>query len=311
MIKRIGITALICILVYILGIYIHSRTIQQDWPSETSEINIPCTVDDKIQKAMVYFSSKKNKPLIVSLHTWGGNYLQRDSISILAIAKDYNYIHPDFRGKNNHIDACCSDKVISDIDDAIQFMIEENNANVNEIYIIGASGGGYATLCTYMKSKFSAKKYASWAAISDLQEWYRHIVLSNYNYQTDITNCIPNNDYNSRSPLYWNNTLITKRTSSIDLYAGINDGNSGSVPYTHSINFYNKILNAHNVIDDNLYISEKEIIQLSKQNKVHETYGKIQNRAIILRKKTSFVNITIFEGGHEILIPFAFDNLLQ
>src|SRR5690606_14633302 len=67
------------------------------WPQTFSLVKIPGT-DNTVQNAYFYKStSAKLQPLIVSLHTWGGNYAQRDDIALLSAHKNYNYIHPDFR----------------------------------------------------------------------------------------------------------------------------------------------------------------------------------------------------------------------
>ena len=44
-----------------------------------------------------------------------------------------------------------SDLVISDIEDAIRFAIENGNADQNEVHMIGGSGGGYATMLLFMR----------------------------------------------------------------------------------------------------------------------------------------------------------------
>ncbi|MFA5326348.1 MAG: hypothetical protein WC384_01025 [Prolixibacteraceae bacterium] len=41
------------------------------------------------------------QPLVVSLHTWSGDYTQEDPLAKEILLRDWNYIHPDFRGVNN------------------------------------------------------------------------------------------------------------------------------------------------------------------------------------------------------------------
>lgn len=67
--------------------------------------------------------------MVVSLHTWSGNYEQKDELAIQCIEKDYNYIHPDFRGPNNTFKACGSKYVIQGIEDAISFAIQNGNVD--------------------------------------------------------------------------------------------------------------------------------------------------------------------------------------
>ncbi len=62
--------------------------------------------------------------------------------------------------------------VIQDIEDAISFAIENGNVDTKNIHVIGASGGGYATLLTYMNTRFPIKTFSAWVPISDLKKWY-------------------------------------------------------------------------------------------------------------------------------------------
>src|SRR3546814_1506842 len=105
-----------------------------------------------MQRAYVYEApAKEPRPLIVSLHTWSGNYEQRDTIVNMCIDRGYHYIHPDFRGPNKRPEACGSDLVVSDIDDAITWALENFAVDKEQIHIIGVSGGGFATVLTYMR----------------------------------------------------------------------------------------------------------------------------------------------------------------
>jgi pimeloyl-ACP methyl ester carboxylesterase len=140
-----------------------------EWNTEFKIVEIKSTRDSSFQKSYFYKSkSKESKPLIVSLHNWSGDYLQNDVLAEMCKLKDLNYIHPDFRGANKTINTCCSELVVSDIDDSITYAIKNSNVDLNKIYVVGASGGGYATLCTFMKSKHQIKKFSAWAAITDL-----------------------------------------------------------------------------------------------------------------------------------------------
>ena len=65
---------------------------------------------------------------------------------MLSLEKDYNYIHPNFRGINNTKDACCSELVISDIDASIDFALE--NANVDpRLFLQIPSARGFKVYC--------------------------------------------------------------------------------------------------------------------------------------------------------------------
>ena len=60
------------------------------------------------------------QPLVVELHSWSNSAdSQMGMIATQVHAKNWNYIFPNFRGVNNHPKACCSEFVLSDIDEAI------------------------------------------------------------------------------------------------------------------------------------------------------------------------------------------------
>lgn len=75
-------------------------TSKNGWSEEFDVVEIASHSDGYVHKAYFYPSkSKTPKPLVVSLHTWSGDYRQSDPIANLSLAKDLNYIHPDFRGQ--------------------------------------------------------------------------------------------------------------------------------------------------------------------------------------------------------------------
>ncbi|UJH67019.1 alpha/beta hydrolase family protein [Allomuricauda sp. SCSIO 65647] len=292
---------------YLVTLLLHN----DDWHNEIVEISIPSSYDGNKQKVMAYHAKGKNRPLIVSLHTWGGDYVEYDPISEYAIKNDYYYIHPNFRGPNSNEISCCSDMVIADIDDAIAHMIQ-NGASENAIYIIGLSGGGYTLFCTYLKSEYNAKHYAAWAAIADLEQWAQETRIRGLSYYDDIMACTSEGkDFNSRSPIQWPIPNVIEQKGLLSIYAGIYDGIDGSVPITHSINFYNKIIEAtvRDTAPNKVSVNEKLKLLEFRQPLGH--YGKIDDRAIYLQKETPSVKLIIFDGGHEMVLPFAFEDLMR
>jgi len=288
------------------------------WNKDFELVEIKSGIDQKIQKAYFYKTkSKEPKPLIVSLHSWSGYYNQKDDLANLCKLKKLNYIHPDFRGANNTKEACCSDLVLSDIDDAITYAIENANVDTAEIFVIGVSGGGYATLSTFMKSKHRIRKFSAWASITDLPAWYKESRIRKNDYADDILSCteskngiLDEKNAGMRSPLYWETPVSKLTDSKVFIYAGIYDGIQGSVPVTHSINFYNKLLTDLAVTDSAEYVSAIEKLNLLELKQPSNDYGNISGRKIYLRKEYGNVCLIIFEGNHEILTEFALDQLL-
>lgn len=291
------------------------------WDNQFEVVQIKSPIDSLLQPAYFYKTkSKTPKPLIVSLHTWSKDYTQYDSINHFSLKKDYNYIHPNFRGVSNTKDACCSELVISDIDTSIEYAIKNANVDTEKIYVIGFSGGGYATLAMFMKSKHKIKKFSSWCPLVDLVQWYDEAKLIKIKHANEILLCtnsksgILNEEVAKRkSPINWETPIAKLDYTKLEIHTGLYDGMraNGVIPITHSINFYNKLLKDLNTTDSSKYISNSEKLKLLEFRKPLADYGEISGRKIALIKEVNNIKLTLFEGGHEILKKYAFDKLVE
>ena len=261
-------------------------------------------------------ASKKAQPLVVELHTWSNSsHSQTDILAQHVREKNWNYILPNFRGINNTPKACCSQFAIADIDGAIDWAIKNMNVDAKRIYIFGFSGGGYATFAMFMKSRHKIHSFSSWCGISDLTTWYWQSVERKNRYGSDIIKCTDSGEtYNEqkakdRSPLYWKMPLKQRKKSVFQIYAGVHDGYTGSVPISQSINFYNKLLTDTKEKDTSRYVSQADLETMLKTQTFAspDTVKKIANRVIHYQKSSKKISLTIFEGGHEILRSAALD----
>jgi pimeloyl-ACP methyl ester carboxylesterase len=288
------------------------------WGKEFELVKIKSELDRQEQKAYFFKTkSTKKRPLVVSLHTWGGSYSQHDEFAQLCVKHDLNYIHPDFRGPNNSTWACCSNFALNDIDESIKYALSNSNVDTSRIFVVGASGGGYAAICTFMKSRYKINCISAWASITDLISFYEHCLITDSSIVEDILLCTESKNgvlnldsAKSRSPMYWPSPIWKTSNSKLFLYAGINDGIVGTVPFIHSVNFYNKLLSDLAVSDSSRYVTDKEKLELLEFRKPLKDYGKISNRNICLLKEYMGVKLVIFDGGHEILAEFALNELL-
>lgn len=271
-------------------------------------VNIPSSVDGAMQPAYFYRStSSEPQPLVVSLHTWSGDYRQSDPLSELAKARGWNYIHPDSRGPNNRPDACLSDLVISDIDDAIAYA--KKNANVSDVYVVGVSGGGYTALGYYLKGKEDVAKVMAWVPISNLKGWYYESVIKGNKYADDIMGCVSDKqgttaklaELDRRSPLLWE---TPGKSTPLEIYAGLNDSYIGSVSTSHSLNFYNKLAKTNP-------ISDQKIVGIISRSVEPIQDEKIGDRKVYLREQDGNVSVTIFYGVHEMLPEFAIQSIIK
>lgn len=290
------------------------NTTNKNWGSDFQNVQIRSSVDNTLQNAWYHQSKKNNpQPLIISLHTWSGDYNQEDPLAKEVLLRDWNYIHPDFRGPNNNPNACGSPLVIADLEDAIQFAIKNGNIDSKNVHIIGVSGGGFAAMLAYMKLNYPVKSFNTWVGISDLSSWYWESKGRNAKYATDVEQVAMKDgvmiwqELDNRSPIKLSFPGENRKNSALNIYAGVHDGYTGSVPISHSILFYNKIASAlfpgikENVIDDSTIIS----LITKRRNPNADTSVKLNGRTVHLVKQLPNLSLSIFEGGHEMLVAPA------
>lgn len=287
-------------------------TINRGWPLGFAVVHIASSVDTTRQPAFFYAGTASEKrPLLVSLHTWSGTYQQEDPLAAKAKAADWNYIHPDFRGPNRSREACLSPKALADIDDAIQYALDHGSVDPDAIFVVGVSGGGYAVLGTYMKTRHTVRAFLSWAPLSDVLAWYWQSKQRQNKYSDDILHCISDQgtldekEAIARSPLHWD--LPAQARGLLEIYAGLNDGYTGSIPISHSILFFNKMAGHY---EAGAVVGQQEIVDLLTRGVANrDAMGKIEGREVLFSRKTKQVSLTIFSGGHEMLVDYCFARL--
>ncbi|MEK6482539.1 GDSL-type esterase/lipase family protein [Catalinimonas sp. 4WD22] len=292
------------------------NTSEKTWPEDFKVVEITSSADSNIQKARFYKSQQStSQPLIVSLHTWSGDYEQEDPLAKEILLRDWNYIHPDFRGPNTRPEACGSEMVIPDIEDAIRFAIDKSNVDTSEVHIIGVSGGGYATLLSFMKLRYPVKSFHAWASIADLEDWYWECKARDLKYAKhleQVTSSVGNFDAEEarkRSPLHMDYSAALRKDAQLRVYTGIHDGYTGSVPITHSINMYNKLL--EEIYTGEAYgqekVSDKTIIHLlsKRMQPAPDTSLYLGGKKVHLLRETPRLSLVLFEGGHEMIVPQA------
>ena len=96
----------------------------------------------------------------------------------------------------------------------------------------------------------------------------------------------------------------------LELYAGINDGYSDSVPISHSILFFNKVI--EHIGKPSMLVNQDDMIQcLTRGIPEAETIEKIDGRSVLYSRNIEEVSLTIFDGGHEILTDHCFKRMID
>ena len=293
----------------VTGLSLAAETVaerQQRIESRLTEIDYPCTFDNSTQKARIYFAKEKApRPLLVALHTWSGNYKQNCAdYAEYCISNDWNFIFPNFRGPNVTPQACGSEAVVKDILDAVAYMKKQGNVDTDRVYLIGGSGGGFATLLLVSRHPEVWTAASAWCPISDLYAWHDQCAGKNIAYYKHIRQACggdpatePKAKYEAikRSPRTYLNPDIA---CPVDISTGIRDT---LVPISHALNAYNQLVHPAD------RIRAEDIAYMEKEFKIPEKFGKPEvdpafgNHKVLFRQQANRARITLFVGGHNIL----------
>ncbi len=204
------------------------------------EIYIKSTLDASLQPSLLYRCSNSQRPLLVGLHTWSyDRHNQVYNMVDSAEKYDFNLLLPEFRGPNIienpiHHEACGSLLAKQDIKDAIDYCVKEYNIDTENIFLLGASGGGHMALMMAGFCPEYFKAIGAFVGITDLEKWAEE----SDEYREQILECCNNDkeEMKKRSPMSYVDTIAK---ANLKIFHGKYDN---SVPFTHSIRLYNEII---------------------------------------------------------------------
>ena len=291
------------------------------WPSGVERVTILSSYDSTMQPALFKAppSGRGPSPLLVALHTWSGDYLQKNSLPYLELAEErrWVFVHPDFRGPNNNPQATGSLAATADILDAVAYARAHAEVDTSRIYLVGASGGGYMALLTAARHPDLWAAVSAWVPITHLALWYGECYeRGDMKYVNDLeASCGgppvdggPEVDarYALRSPL-----PILPRAAGlpVEISAGIRDGHDGSVPVSQSLLAFNMMAEANGMPEKTLtpdeihyFVSRAAVPARLSGEAEDDPYYKAKK--VLFRRRAGTVRVTIFDGAHEV-IPAA------
>lgn len=206
-----------------------------------NEIMVKSTLDGSMQPSLFYkFDNNEKRPLLVGLHTWSfDRFNQIDNMLPYAQKYGIDLLLPEFRGNNlktNPIctQACGSDYAKQDIKDAIDYVIANENADRENVFILGLSGGGHMALLMAGFCPEYFKAVGAYVPITDLEKWTNQ----NINYREHVLACCNNDvdEMKKRSPLTYIENIAK---SNLKIFHGKFDP---VVPVSHSLELYEKIM---------------------------------------------------------------------
>lgn len=294
---------------------------KKTWPTSVKRVDIPCS-DGQMQPAMWYAptDAKGSRPLLVGLHTWSSNYASAGGDAVYAewsAAQGWAFVHPHFRGPNNTPQALGSDRAVQDIVEAVAWAKQQTQVDESRIYLIGVSGGGHMALQMAGRHPELWAGVSAWCGISDVKQWHADHVKTAVvdgqetpnpdKYARDIEAALGGRptadgalgkDAWKRSPL---SSLAAAKTVPLDINAGVLDGRSGSVPFTHSLLAFNAVVEKKERLPEDLiaqYYKTQKLPAAWEAADADATYGAW---TALFRKTSGNTRVTIFQGGHEIV----------
>ena len=204
-----------------------------------NEILIKSTLDGTLQPSLFYKAKGCQRALLVGLHTWSFNrFNQIENMLPYAEKYDFNLLLPEFRGANTVtnkecIYACGSEYAKRDIKDAIDYVVDGENVDSNNVFLLGISGGGHMALLMAGYCPEYFKAIGAYVPITDLKKWTEQ----NVHYKEHVLACCGNSDNEMalRSPMTYVDTIAK---ANLKIFHGKYDS---VVPVIQSMELYQQI----------------------------------------------------------------------
>ena len=205
------------------------------------EILVRSTLDGSIQPSLFFGAEGElSRPLLVGLHTWSfGRDNQIKKMLPFAEKHNFNLLLPEFRGNNlvdknpNCTEACGSPLARQDIIDAIDYVIENENVDRKNVFLLGASGGGHMALMMAGMRPDYFKAIGAFVPITDLARWEKQ----NPGYSRHVRGCCLDSEEEMlrRSPVSYLDVIAK---ANLKIFHGKYDR---VVPVSQSIEFFNTL----------------------------------------------------------------------
>lgn len=309
-----------------------AQTPLRGWQPEVQKIEIRSSLDQSDQPALTWSpAASEPRPLLVGLHTWGGDYTQASNGRVYAqwcMDQGWHFVYPNFRGPNRTPAAMGSDLAVQDVVDAVEHLKTTQKVDASRIYLIGVSGGGHMAMLMAGRHPEIWAGVSAWCGISDISAWHAEHLKGGKpdNYAANIESALggaPEGaalaEARHRSPLTY---LARAKEVPLDLNHGIHDGRVGSVPFRHSLLAFNQSAAAAPLPEAEIasYYETQQRPATWPAPAADALYTGMPLKApapagvppappartpvakpVLFRQVSGSSRITLFDGGHEIL----------
>ncbi|RUR31681.1 alpha/beta hydrolase family protein [Vreelandella nanhaiensis] len=288
----------------------------QEYIPDIQDIEITSSADEASQPALYYDSgSDEEKPLLMVLHSWSTNYLQNIDIPLgeFAVANDWVFIHPDFRGQNDgRPESTASELVMSDMEDALEYARENANIDESRIYLLGYSGGAMNALHFASRNPEVFAGVAAWVPVYDLLTWYHWNAERGEKYADEIAGACggePTEGSEARDECVQRSVSAhlpdVEGELRVLLAHGINDT---TVPPEQALHAFNDLAAEEDRISQDLIDQleeNREVPEKLAERSTHEErnfrYFDEADAAVLLYLQSGPAELVLFDGEHEML----------
>lgn len=293
---------------------------QQSPAEPAAEIRIKSSKDGTQQPALFYIppgaaatDRGSRVPLLVFLHSWSNDYKTTTGVAEAlgeCRRRGWAFLSPDFRGVNDHPEACASDLAVEDVLDSVNYAKQQARLDEKRIYLLGSSGGGHMALVMAERAPQVWAAVSIWVPIVDLAAWYQFSKATGSQYYPMMEKCCggppgtPETDaqYRQRSSLA---SLSNAKGIRIAIDSGIRDGHAGAaVPLSQSLLAFNALARANGY--PGKVLSAEDIEFMTREARVPDYLaGETEEEAgrrqkIVFRRTAGPVRLTIFDGAHSV-----------
>ena len=254
-------------------------------------------------------------PLLVHLHSWSSRFDNSNNFADIrgeAKRRGWAFVSPDFRGVNDHPEACGSELAVQDVLDAVEWVKQRAAIDPRRIYLAGSSGGGYMALVMAGRSPDTWAAVSAFVPIASLGEWHAFSKQENLRYAKMLEGCFgfpPTHgmalqQYRRRSPLHF---LALAGALPVDIQTGIKDGHGGAaVPVSHSLRAFNQLAApADRVADADIAAITADARIPARLAAAAASIEEPRLKKVLFRRVSGAARVTIFDGGHEADFPAA------
>lgn len=288
----------------------------QEYIPDIQDIEITSSADESSQPALYYNSgSDEEKPLLMVLHSWSIGYLQNIDIPLgeFAVANDWVFIHPDFRGQNDgRPESTASELVISDMEDALEYARENANIDESRIYLLGYSGGAMNALHFASRHPETFAGVAAWVPVYDLVTWYQWNAERGEPYADEITGAcggVPTEDSEAREECAQRSVSAHLPEVAGELRVLLAHGiNDNTVPPEQALHAFNDLAAEEDQIPQeqiDQLMEHREVPEALAERSTHEErnfkYFDEADASVQLYLQSGPAELVLFDGEHEML----------